>query len=178
MVLAKKYLIGYVRDRLVESSADIMSKSPSKIIKENAELSVRLSRIILRLDVVKMSKFPSHKVMYDRTSRRLGLDEDMESLNTHMDTLDRSLGNISDAKSAQSDNMLNLILGFISIASAFQLFFSEMRMPFVTEIFRINDTGALSAATVAAVAGLAIFAILYLIVHLVKDSWTGNNSKK
>ena len=178
MVLAKKYLIGYVRDRLIESSADMMSKSPTKIIKENAELSVRLSRIILRLDVVKMSKFPSHKVMYDRTSRRLGLDEDMESLNTLMDTLDRSLGNISDAKSAQSESMLNLILGFISIASAFQLFFSEMKMPFITKIFKLENTEALSAATVAAVAGLAIFAILYLMVHLVKDSWTGNNSKK
>ena len=170
IVLAKKHLIGHVRDRLIESSSEMMSKTPGRIIRENAELGIRLNRIILRLDVVKMSKFPSHKVMYDRTAKRLGLDEDMESLKALQDTLNQSLSSISDAKTAESENMLNLILGFISIASAFQLFFSPNQMPFVEKIFGVEQTSGLAAITVTAVAALAIFAILYLLKHIIKDT--------
>ena len=177
IVLAKKYLIGYVSDRLIEGSSEMMSKSPGRIIKENAELGIRLNRIILLLDVVKMSKFPSHKVMHDRTVRRLALDEDMARLETLTGTLNQSLSSISEAKTAKSENMLNLILGFISIASAFQLFFSPNEMPFIEKIFGLDNTSGLAAFIVAAVAALAIFAILYLVVHLVKDS-TGSTQKK
>lgn len=124
-----------------------------------------------------MSKFPSHKIMYDRTVRRLALDEDMTRLKSLKDTLDQSLSNISEAKSAKAENMLNLILGFISIASAFQLFFSPNEMPFIEKTFGLDSTSGLASFTVASIAALAIFAILYLLVHIIKDS-TGLTLKK
>lgn len=169
MVLARKYVLGYVADRLIEATDDYrMRRSPDRLIRDNAELSVRLSRMLLRLDVVKMSKFPSHKVMYDRTVRRLELDADQEKVSSLMETLDNSLRNISDSKSARSENMLNLILGFISVASAFQLFFMETRMPFL-DYLGIADRPVISTVVIALVAAIAFFAILYLLVHGLKD---------
>ena len=173
MVLARKQVISHVTDRLVESTSDMTSKSPSRLIQDNAQLSIRLSRMLLQLDVVKMSKFPSHKVMFDRTTRRLGLEEDMARLDDIMDKLDGSLHNISEAKSAKSENFLNIVLGLISIASAFQLFFQDPTMPFLRTL-GLEDMPLFSAIIIAGVAALSIFAILYLLVHFLRDILLNN----
>ena len=178
IVLARKYILNSVADRLVETSMTMTRKAPRRLIRDNAELSLRLSRMVLQLDIVKMYKFPAHKIMFDRTSKRLELDKDVAKLRFSMDTMDSSLHNISDSKSAHSEFLVNIILGFISIASAFQLLFQEPKMPFLR--FFMKQGGpeetpeTLPALIATAVAALVIYAILYLILQLVKN-WMENN---
>lgn len=178
IVLARKYILASAADRLVETSMDMTRKAPRRLIRENAELSLRLSRMILQLDIVKMYKFPAHKIMFDRTAQRLELEKDVEKLRFSMDTMDSSLHNISDSKSAHSEFLVNIILGFISIASAFQLLFQEAKMPFL-RFFTKQGSPAdapepLAALIATAVAALVIYALLYLLVELVKN-WMENN---
>ena len=167
MILAKKYVIGLATDTVVLNSLNAEKKSSEELIGENAALSMRLTRLITQLDVVKYSKFPSHKVMFDRTTARLGLDEDYQRLDSLMEHMDGSLHNLSDYKSMKSEYRLNIILAIVSVASAFQLFFGGTQMEFV-ERFWPFDTGRLGAVIVLSVAALSIFAILYILAELVK----------
>ena len=117
--------------------------------------------MLLQLDVVKYSKFPAHKVMFDRTSKRFGLDEDLSSFYEMMSFVDGSLHNLKDYKSMKTDFMLNIILAIISCASTFELFFQESEMPFLS-YFGI-ETNRLSVVVLSIVACITIFAILLVI---------------
>lgn len=167
MILAKKYIIGLATDTVVESSVELEKKaSEEELIKENAEMSMRLTRLVTQLDIVKYAKYPSHKVMYDRTSRRLSLDEDYERLNTLMESVDSSLHNMTDYKAMRSDFFLNIVLGILSVASTFELFFQEDELPFLTH-YNIPNHG-IAAALVAVVVCMTIFALLFVVAHYAK----------
>ena len=168
MILAKKYIIGLATDTVVLNSLNAEQKSAEELIGENASLSLRLTRLITQLDVVKYSKFPSHKVMFDRTTARLGLDRDYERLNSLMEKMDGSLHNLADYKSMKSEYLLNIILAIISVASAFQLFFGGTQMEFLERFWHF-ESGTLGAVIVMCVAAISIFAILYILTGLAKD---------
>lgn len=139
MVLAKKYVIDYAKDQLIDASLGVEDFSSNDLLAHNAAISMRLSRMELQLDVVKYSKFMSHKVMFDRTTKRLGLDDDTEHLHTMMEVLDSSFNNLSDYEASKSDSVLNGVLVLISVASLFQLFFQNSEMPFLTH-FHFENT--------------------------------------
>ena len=162
MVLAKKYVIGKANDELVNATLSAGRESAYELIGKNAELSLRLSQIVLLLDVVKYSKFTSHKVMFDRTTRRLNLDEDMEKLNNMMGIVDSSLPNLTDYKAMAALFGLNFILALISVASTFELFFQNSEMPFLT--YFGFETTSFAAIVVAVVFGVTIFAFLLVFV--------------
>lgn len=178
IVLARKYLINNVMDRIVETTRMMNKKPIGRMIRDNAMLSMRLSRFILQMDVVKLSKFPSHKIMYDRTCKRLGLEEDMNRLNQLTDTLDGSLHNISDYKSAHAENVLTLILGFISVASAFQLFFADTNL-FFLRWFCVPSEANMTIAKwiIGFVAALALVAIVFLLNRII-NSFIENKARK
>ncbi len=161
MVLAKKYIIGLANDQLITATLSAEDSSSNELIGKNAELSMRLSRLVLQLDVVKYSKFASHIVMFDRTTSRLRLNEDLERLNGMMDMVDDSLHNLSDSKAMKSDFFLNIILAIISCASTFELFFQDSEMPFLS-YFGIQNSG-FSAVFVAVVAAITLFALLLVL---------------
>lgn len=167
MVLAKKYVIEYASDQLIDATLGVDNVSSSDIIAHNAELSMRLSRMELQLDVVKYSKFMSHKVMFDRTTERLGLEKATERLNSMMDVVDNSLHNLSDYKAMKSDFTLNIILVLISIASVFELFFQNSRMPFLAHFG--FETEPFAVTLVCVVAGLTIFGLLLVVANAVKS---------
>lgn len=167
MVLAKKYVIGKASDELVNATLFAGKESAYDLIGKNADLSLRLSQIVLLLDVVKYSKFTSHKVMFDRTTRRLNLDGDMERLNEMMSMVDSSLHNLSDYKAMGSDFMLNFILALISVASTFELFFQNSEMPFLT--YFGFETTSFAAIVVAVVFGVTIFAFLLVIAKTMQQ---------
>ncbi len=167
MILAKKYVIDLASNTLVLSTLDAEKKSSQDLIGENAELSMRLTRMVTQLDVVKYSKFPSHKVMFDRTTARLGLEEDYERLKDLMESVDNSLHNISDYKSMRSEFLLNIILALISVASTFELFFQNSEMPFLT-YFGVENS-RLAAVLVAIVAAVTIFALLLVVTNSIKS---------
>lgn len=167
MVLAKKYVIGRANDVLIDATLSASSTSSLDLIGQNAKLSMRLSRMVLQLDVVKYSKFASHKVMFDRTTRRLNLDNDLDRLNEMMSMVDSSLHNLSDFKSMKSDFVLNFILTIISVASTFELFFQQSEMPFLT-YFGIQSSH-LAAVVVMVVACVTIFGILLVVSKTIRS---------
>lgn len=169
MVLVKKHILSLAKGQLIRVATTAKQKSSEKLIEQNAELGMRLSRMILQLDVVKYSKFASHTVMFDRTTRRLRLEEDMENLRQVIDLVDSSLHNLSDYKSMRSDFVLNIVLAIISCASTFELLFQNSEMPFLT-YFNI-DSSRFSAWLVAIVAGVTIFAILLVFKSFIKKLW-------
>ena len=169
MILAKKYVIDLASNTLVLSTLDVEKKSSEDLIGQNAALSMRLTRMVTQLDVVKYSKFPSHKVMFDRTTARLGLNEDYERLSALMDSVDSSLHNLSDYKSMRSEFLLNIILAIISVASTFELFFQNSEMPFL-EYFGL-ESSKLAAIVVAVVACVTIFALLLVVSNSLRSIW-------
>lgn len=169
MILAKKYVIGLATDTVVLSTLDAEKKSSEDLIGQNAALSMRLTRLVTQLDVVKYSKYPSHKVMFDRTTTRLGLNEDYERLTQLMESVDNSLHNMSDYKSMRSEFLLNIILAIISVASTFELFFQEDEMPFLTH-FGVENS-QLAAVVVAVVACVTIFALLLVLTNSTRSIW-------
>ena len=169
MSLAKKYVIDLASNTLVLSTLDVEKKSSEDLIGQNAALSMRLTRMVTQLDVVKYSKFPSHKVMFDRTTARLGLNEDYERLSALMDSVDSSLHNLSDYKSMRSEFLLNIILAIISVASTIELFFQNSEMPFL-EYFGLKSS-KLAAIVVAVVACVTIFALLLVVSNSLRSIW-------
>ncbi len=167
MILAKKYVIGLAQDQVILSTVDVDRKSSEELIGQNAALSMRLTRMVTQLDVVKYSKFPSHKVMFDRTTARLRLQEDYDLLNTLMENVDNSLHNLADYKSMRSEFLLNIILAIISVASTFELFFQEDEMPFLT-YFGV-ESSRLAAVVVAVVAAVTLFALLLVLTNSIKS---------
>ena len=169
MILAKKYVIGIATDEVVHSTIGAGDKSEQDLIEENSALSMRITRMVTLLDVVKYSKFPAHKVMFDRTTARLGLAEDYERLNHLMENVDSSLHNLAEYKSMRSDFFLNIVLAIISVASTFELFFQNSEMPFL-EFFGLETT-SLSSWVVAVVACVTIFALLLVLVNGIRSIW-------
>lgn len=169
MVLAKKYVIGFAKDQLIDVALQARDKSAEELIGKNADLGMRLSRQIIQLDVVKYSKFASHLVMFDRTTRRLHLDDDMEKLKEVTDMVDNSLHNLSDYKAMKSDFLLNMILVIVSVASTFELLFQNSEMPFLSYFEIPSDS--LSAWLVLIVATITIFAILLTLKSALKKVW-------
>ena len=167
MFLAKKYVIGLATDQVVLSTTDVEKRSSEELIGKNAALSIRLTRMVTQLDVVKYSKYPSHKVMFDRTTERLGLNEDYERLTQLMESVDNSLHNMSDYKSMRSEFLLNIILAIISVASTFELFFQEDEMPFLT-YFGV-ESNRLAAIVVAIVAAITMFALLLVLTNSIRS---------
>ena len=166
MVLAKKYVIGFAKDQMIDVALQARNEDAEELIGKNADLGMRLSRQIIQLDMVKYSKFASHLVMFDRTSQRLHLTEDMEKLKEVIDIVDNSLHNLSNYKAMKSDFLLNIILVIVSVASTFELLFQNAEMPFLS-YFNIDSDG-LAAWVVLVVAAITIFALLLLIKSSVK----------
>lgn len=169
MVLAKKHVIGFAKDQMIDVALTARSHSAEELIGKNADLGMRLSRQVIQLDMVKYSKFPSHQVMFDRTSKRLRLEEDLNSLREIIDMVDSSLHNLSDYKAMKSDFLLNMILVVVSVASTFELLFQNSELPFLT-YFNIDSSG-LAAWLVAVVAAVTIFALLLVMKSGLKKVW-------
>ena len=169
MVLAKKHVIGFAKDQMIDVALTARSHSAEELIGKNADLGMRLSRQVIQLDMVKYSKFSSHQVMFDRTSRRLRLEEDLNALREIIDMVDSSLHNLSDYKAMKSDFLLNMILVVVSVASTFELLFQNSELPFLT-YFDVDSAG-LAAWLVAVVAAVTIFALLLVMKDGLKKLW-------
>ena len=169
MVLAKKYVIGFAKDQMIDVALEARDKEAEELIAKNADLGMRLSRQIIQLDMVKYSKFASHKVMFDRTTRRMALDDELAKLREVTDMVDNSLRNLSDYKAMKSDFLLNIILVIVSVASTFELLFQNAEMPFL-DYFDIDSTG-MAPWLVLIVASVTIFALLLVIKSSVRKIW-------
>jgi hypothetical protein len=169
IVLAKKHVVGLAKEKLVEVSTSARGNTSLELIRKNAEMGMRLTRMVILLDLLKYSKFASHKVMFDRTTRRLNLDNDMKGLKDIMEMADNSLHNLSDYKSVRSDYILNIVLAVISVVSALGLLFNKLEMPFINAKesmkilgrFTIDDV-AIADSVMNVVALVVIAAVIFV----------------
>lgn len=170
MVLARKCVIENVRDQMVEVASDVKKHAAERILGRNADLSVKLSRQLIQLDVIKYSRFTSHRVMFERTSRRLKLDEEFEALREIIELTDNSLHNLSDYKNMRSDSLLNIVLLIVSVASTSEVLFQNPSLPFM-QYFRYGECSAFASWLIMVVGVSMVFAFLLLIVNSIKKIW-------
>ncbi len=133
IVLAKKHVVGLAKEKLVALSMSSRDSRSLELIRKNAEMGMRLTRMVIQLDLLKYSKFASHKVMFDRTTRRLNLEHDTNELKDIMEMADNGLRNLSDYKSVRSEYILTAVMSILSIISALGLLFNDLEMPFLSE---------------------------------------------
>lgn len=161
-ILAKKVVISRMKDRIIDITRRISDRSTDKLLYENANFSLDLTRQILQLDVVKYAKFASHRVMYDRTMERLKVDKDIEEIHDMSEMLNSNLQNMSNYKSMKTDAGLNWVLALISIVSVSELLFQDAKLDFWHILFGRED----SSVEVTSVPA-AIFILLVAIAGIV-----------
>lgn len=163
IVLAKKHVVGLAKEKLVEVSLSARGNTSLELIRKNAEMGMRLTRMVILLDLLKYSKFASHKVMFDRTTRRLNLDNDMKGLKDIMEMADSSLHNLSDYKSVRSDYILNVVLAVISVVSALGLLFNRLEIPFINSKESMKILGRFTMDDVA-IADFVMNIVAFIVI--------------
>ena len=173
MVLAKKHVIGLAKEQLVRVALTSRNMSSSELIRQNAEMGIRLSRMTIQLDLLKYSKFASHKVMFDRTTRRLKLDHDAKELKDIMEMIDGSLNNLANYKSVRTDYFLNIVLAVISVVSALGLLFQKVELPLLNKyegILKINDE-AVAHFVLLGIASVVVLSLAFIIYWTLHKIW-------
>lgn len=168
MILAKKYTIATARDYLLSSIAKGkgVGSVARKAMERNATIELEITHLLLKLDAVNYSKFISHKIMFDRTIKRLEIEKDEESLRQIMEKVEKSLSTLSEMKSLKQAEIFNFILGAITIASLFEVIFADLSIPFVEHIGLEWGTkpGFFLVAISVAMAGIGLIYISGVIV--------------
>jgi len=176
MLLVKKHTIKYAYERLLESACSEKAiRNPASTIEANAVLHLEIIQMIANLDAVKYLKFESHKIMYDRTIKRLGVEEDRAGLDGMMDRIGNSLSIKRDTQSIKQGNKMNAILFIISIVSLFQIILSENKFPWLENLvgekkaeFIANSVIVLAIITFFICVGFVIFSIHRFIKKMIK----------
>jgi hypothetical protein len=72
--------------------------------------------------------------MHERTSGRLGIDQDRADLEVMMERIDDSLNVIRDTQAVKQDKIMNAILFLISIAALGEVILSENVFPRLADV--------------------------------------------
>lgn len=168
MVLAKKYTIGAAKNLLLGSLKNCSTTNATRDeIENNAKIELRVTELLLRLDAVNYSKFMSHKIMFDRTIRRLDIAGDEQVLKGVMEKVSNSLYNLLNMRSIKQATMLNIFLAAISVASLFQIIFMETEIPFLELIGLSKSIGTGTGIFFQSLAFILVFAGTVIIGYLV-----------
>ena len=174
MILAKKYTMIAVSDLYLKSSLELSSlKSTRKLIERNSIDSMKVATILLKLDAVKYSRYVSHMVMYERTTKRLGIENVAQRLDDIMQKIDSSLLSISDMRKLQYSSQLNIILGVISAASLLGFLFERMEVPFIEAMGFENASDKAGFVIIT----VAIVLLLGFIIQVVAMNIRNNRLK-
>ena len=168
-VLAKKYTFNHAVDMLLQLT-DNMAGVDKMTIGKCAQTALLASKKAVQLDVIKHMKFPSHKVMYDRTVRRLDLENDFQRFKDVQDVVSGNLQSLGESHAAKADNLMNFGLAAISVFSLIELAFQDNQWPFVSHIFKnhpCNWTGVASwvSAVAAGLVTIIIFGVMVYVAY-------------
>ena len=165
MVLAKKYTITAALDLFLHNTIRISSLHRARgVLEENARRVLRVTKLLLQLDAVKYSRYVSHKIMFERTTRRLEVERDVARLNDAMDKIDQSLFNISEMRKLKQSGVLNVVLGSISAASLFGILFQQIEVPFLQRFGLDDFAGSVGLAIIIFTLMLIVFGSIMLVV--------------
>lgn len=165
-ILAKKYTFNHAVDTLLALTED-MSDVTKATIGECSMQALLASKKAIELDVIRHMKFPSHKVMYDRTMRRLDLETDFERFKDVQEVVSGNLQSLGEFHAAKADSFMNKLLIAISVMSLVELAFQQSEWPFVGKLFasdikfwdRVASMFSFAAAVIVAV--VAVYGIFY-----------------
>ncbi|WP_251622920.1 hypothetical protein [Odoribacter lunatus] len=129
ILLAKKHLLNYVQNKYIYNSQKATDDNAYKMIDQNARLSVKLSNMVLQLNLVRYLRYMSHKHMYNKTAHCLKIEEEERQLNETIERIDKSLDNINNAMEIRQSNDTKYILFFISVASLFGVLLQGNEVP-------------------------------------------------
>ncbi len=165
-VLAKKHIINQMKDKMIELALEFKRGDTEEDLSgKNSDFMLDVSRQLLQLDIVKYARFASHRVMYDRTMKRLNLEHDLQSVREISDMLNDNIQNISDNRAVKSDHLLNGVLLTMSIMAGCELLFQESRFDFADKLFCIDGpwNTLVAAALIAVIAVVIFFGVTLLI---------------
>ncbi len=179
MVLAKKYTISVAKSLLLKSLGERFSTNATRrTIERNADLELDVTELLLALDAVNYSKFISHKIMFERTSKRLEIDRDEANLKDIMDKEHEALDNLLEMRNMRQSGLLNVILAFISMASLTGLLLNEPEMPFL-EFLGVDGAIGVKLSIIMQIIAciLVVVGIIYLFCYLVGRN-VGNKKRR
>lgn len=175
-VLAKKYSFNNAIDSLLRLTDD-MTQINKKKIGICAKSALAASKRAIELDVIRHMKFPSHKVMYDRSAKRLELDNDFQRFKDVQEVVSGNLQSLGEYHAARTDSWMNTGLIAISVLSLFELAFQENSWPFVSYIFK-NETCDWEgfASVISLIAAICAFAgFIWVVIRCFKQIKEGKN---
>lgn len=169
LVLAKKYTFNHAVTTLLRLTDDMSDVTKAKI-GECSKAALVASQKAIQLDVIKHMKFPSHKVMYDRTARRLDLETDFQSFKDVQEVVSSNLQSLGEYQAAKADSLMNKVLIAISVLSLLELAFQDSKWPFVSVLIEENVVWEKLAAAVSslAAAAVAVLAVVGLVMGISK----------
>ena len=161
-VLAKKLTFNNTIDRLLQLTEDMSSIDKTKI-RECAKSVLATSKKAIELDVIRHMKFPSHKVMYDRTAERLELESDFQRFKEVQEVVSANLQSLADYHASKADSWINTGVIAISVVSLFELAFRDHAWPFVEHMSCDTHDWAGVASVVSMLAAvLAVIGLLWV----------------
>jgi len=173
MLLAQKHSIEYTSDLLLSSIISTDKKEGlDKKIERNAELFLETTKLLPQLDAVKYSKFISHKIMYERTNKRLKIDEDRTKLEELRTKVEEALNNVKDTRSMKNSKLLNLLIAGITVVSLFGFLFYEPHIPIFEYGFGYNVHEHHNIEALLLIQGLALVGVVgfaYLLIDFIID---------
>ena len=165
-ILAKKYTFNNAIDLLL-SLTDDMSMVTKDMIGDCSKAALAASKKAIALDVIKQMKFPSHKIMYDRTAKRLELENDFQRFKDIQEVVTGNLQSLGESHAAKSDSRMNFLLMAISVVSLLELLYQETQWPLGVKIF--GSELEWWATLTSVVAG--VLAVISLGVLISKIDW-------
>ena len=169
-ILAKKYTFNNAIDTLLRLTDD-MTEISKKKIGICARSALAASKRAIQLDVIRHMKFPSHKVMYDRTAKRLELDNDFQRFKDVQEVVSGNLQSLGEYHAARTDSWMNTGLIAISVLSLFELAFQENAWPFISYFFNNeNNEWEGFASVISLIAAICAFAgFIWVVIRCFKQ---------
>lgn len=139
----------------------------TSIISRNQDINFYLAQSMLQYEAVQYRQ-TFYARMAEDIAKRLKIKSIKAQFEHHMNTIDNSLRNIKDSQSSSRETRMNIILGIVSVISAFQLFFVGTKMPFLSEYWHI-ESGVIGAILITIVAVVAVIVILVFLYSALKS---------
>ena len=176
-LLAKKSIIQHASRVILNNTVRQTGDNKiSQLLKKNQDINFRMAKSMLQYDAVQYVYNPDIKLV-ERISNRLEVDKERHFFEHNMEIIDKSLRNIKDEISSSREISMNIILGIVSVISAFQLFFVGTRMPFLNDFWHI-ESGTIGALIITIVAAISIFIILIAIWSAFRSFFSNLSNKK
>ena len=143
---------------MLDKSGVIKNDAVEISLKKNAVVRLNLANVFLQLDNMKLA---DHKTLSEDISRKFGLEQQMQTLETKMKYTDEALELFSNSRRLRQATNLNIVMAVLASVSALGLLFNQIRSPFIQRVFSISDSGTETVGLV-----IIAFAIICMLTCL------------